>query len=89
MGKILSTKRPTTLQIVSTTDYGEDNTTLFYLHGSLVRSALDNDVSIVNKSAHKSYITLIGTIHHQELPLSHSEKSLVDSLYMGAKKSSL
>ena len=57
------------LKCVFSIDWGADSTVLLNLYRLLIRSKLDYGC-IVYGSVRPSYIKLLDTVHHQELPLS-------------------
>ena len=78
------------LKVLAATEWGADSTVLLQLHRALVRSKLDYG-SIVYGSVRKSYVKLLGPIHHQGLRLSLGvfRTSPIQSLYVEAREPSL
>ena len=74
----------------SDSDWGGDRTVLLNPYRSLIRSKLDYG-SIVNRSARKSYLKSLDTIHHQGLglPLGAFRTSPVESLYAESNEPSM
>ena len=82
--------QPVCRKVVSRFDWGADSIVLLHLYIALVRSKLDYG-SIVYGSAHKSYIGMLDTVHHQGIRLSLGafRTSPVESLYVEANEESL
>ena len=78
------------IKVLSSTQWGSDQTTLLRLYRALVRSKLDYGCQVYG-SAPKSYIKKLDTIHHQglRLALGAFKTSPVVSLYVEAKEPSL
>ena len=76
--------------MLSNTSWGADRTTLLKLYRSLVQSKLDYGC-IIYGSARKSYLQMLGHIHHQglRLALGAFRTSPVAILYMEADEPSL
>ena len=78
------------MKVLSHTSWGADRTVLLHLYRPLIRSKLDYE-AIVYGSARKSYLAMLGTVHHQgvRLALGAFRTSPVESLYVEAGEPSL
>ena len=78
------------LKVLSHTSWGAERSILLHLYRSLIRSKLDYE-AIVYRSARKSYLAMLATVHHQGLRLAFGafRTSPVDSLYVEAEEPSL
>ena len=78
------------LRVVAHTEWGADRQTLIKLYRTLLRSQLDNGI-FVYRSARKSYLKQLDTIHHESLRLVFGtfRTSPIDSLYAEAQEAPL
>ena len=78
------------LKVLYHTNWGADRTVLLQLYRSLICSKLDYG-SVIYRSARKSYLMMLDTVHHQglRLALGAFRTSPVESLYVEAEEPAL